>query len=115
MKIQLNNIRIRANHGCWPEEEIIGGDYIVDVSLEIDFSESAKTDDLSKTIDYVRVSEIIHEQMAKRAKLIETVCHRIHASLKKEFSQTEKIWVRVTKLAAPIPGQVESVSVEVED
>ncbi|MFN0033355.1 MAG: dihydroneopterin aldolase, partial [Flavobacteriales bacterium] len=65
--IKLNNIRIHANHGCWPEEEIIGGDYVVDVSLDLDFSEAAKTDDLSKTIDYVRVSEIAHEQMAIRA------------------------------------------------
>ncbi|MFN0032267.1 MAG: dihydroneopterin aldolase, partial [Flavobacteriales bacterium] len=89
--------------------------YVVDVSLDLDFSEAAKTDDLSKTIDYVRVSEIAHEQMAIRAKLIETVCHRIHHSLKVEFPQAEKILVRVTKLSAPIIGQVESVSVEVSD
>lgn len=111
--IQLNNIKIYAYHGCWPEEERIGGEYIVDVSLDIDFSEAAQKDDLSKTIDYVRVSEIVHHEMAIRAKLIETVCHRIHASLKMEFVAASKIWVRVTKVAAPIPGQVESVSVEV--
>ncbi len=111
--IKINNIAIRANHGCWPEEEVIGGDYIVDVALDVDFKAAAHGDDLSKTIDYVRVSEIVHEQMAIRAKLIETVCYKIHAALTAEFSSATNVWVRITKIAAPIPGQVESVSVEV--
>jgi dihydroneopterin aldolase len=111
--IKINSIAIRANHGCWPEEEVIGGDYIVDVALDVDFKAAADGDDLSKTIDYVRVSEIVHEQMAIRAKLIETVCYRIHTALIAEFSQTKSAWVRITKIAAPIPGQVQSVSVEV--
>jgi dihydroneopterin aldolase len=53
MKIQLNNIQIRAHHGCWKEEEVIGGDYRVDVWIEGAFEVSAETDDLEKTIDYV--------------------------------------------------------------
>jgi dihydroneopterin aldolase len=113
-KIHINQIRVRANHGCWEEEAIIGGDYIVDVSLGLDFSESAKEDDLSKTADYVVVKEIVYREMAVRSKLIETVAHRILNSIKTEIPLVDKAVVKLTKLNAPMGGQVESVSVEVE-
>ena len=113
-KIHINQIRVRANHGCWEEEAIIGGDYIVDVSLDLDFREAALGDDLSKTADYVVVKEIVYREMAVRSKLIETVAHRIMQHLKQELPFTTQVFVRVTKLNAPMGGQVESVSVEVE-
>jgi dihydroneopterin aldolase len=113
-RININQIRVWANHGCWEEEAIIGGDYIVDVSLELDFAKAAQHDDLDQTADYVVVKEIVYREMAVRAKLIETVAHRILSSIKKELPIVEHAFVRVTKLNAPMGGQVESVSVEVE-
>lgn len=110
--IRLNNIRIYAHHGCWPEEEIIGGEYSVDVAIDFDFARAAASDDLTKTIDYVRVNEIVHRQMAIRAKLLENVLKRIAEALRLEFTGAKKIFVRVTKFNAPMSGQVESVSVE---
>jgi 7,8-dihydroneopterin aldolase/epimerase/oxygenase len=112
--IRLNTIRVYAHHGCWDEEAVIGGDYTVDVALHLDFSEAAKNDDLTKTVDYVRVKEIVYEEMAVRAKLIENVLDRMIVRLKSEFEQCSKIWVRVTKINAPMGGEVESVSVEAE-
>lgn len=80
--------------------------------MDIDFSEASAEDDLSLTIDYVQVSSIVHEEMAIRSKLIETVADRVADRLRATFGRIEKVWVKITKLAAPIPGQVESVSVE---
>lgn len=112
-KINLNKIQVFAHHGCWPEEEIIGGEYHVDVSIDLDFLQAAAADDLSKTADYVVVKEIVYREMAIRAKLIETVAYRIHAALLQTIPQATKIWVRLTKVNAPMGGQVESVSVEI--
>lgn len=114
MKISLNNIQVRANHGCWEEEEIIGGDYIVDVHLWLDFSRTEQSDHLADTADYVQVKEIVYREMAIRSKLIETVAYRILRGILKEVPLVEKSWVRLTKINAPMGGQVESVSVEVE-
>jgi 7,8-dihydroneopterin aldolase/epimerase/oxygenase len=113
--IRLNNIRVYAYHGCWEEEAIVGGEYVVDVALYGDFTNAALIDDLSQTVDYVQVKELVYQQMAIRAKLIETVAFRIHSLLKDEFRWCEKVWVRITKLNAPMGGQVESVSVEIEN
>jgi dihydroneopterin aldolase len=44
--------------------------------------------------------------------LIESVGYRILNALKARFEEAESIRIKLTKVAAPIPGQVESVSIE---
>jgi dihydroneopterin aldolase len=114
MKIRLNDIRVHAFHGCWDEEAIVGGEYSVDICIDFDYTDAALADDLSQTIDYVRIKEIVYSEMAIRAKLIETVSLRILNVLKAEFPQADNRWVKITKINAPMGGQVQSVSVEIE-
>lgn len=110
-KILVEGIKLYAYHGCLEEEAKIGANYIVDVTLETDFTLAAKTDDLSKTIDYVIVYNIVKKQMSERSKLIEHVGLRIVNELKKEFSGLKKVEVKVTKLNPPMNGNVERVSI----
>ncbi len=111
MKINVNNIHVYAHHGCWEEEAIIGGEYIVDIAIDFDFTTAAIQDDLSGTIDYVLVKEIVYREMAIRSKLIEAVAKRIYDEIMKAAPTIESLQVRLTKLNAPMGGQVESVSV----
>ncbi len=113
--IKVHGIRTYSFHGCLPEETRIGCYYEVDVDLWCDFSESAKTDDLSKTIDYVGVNKIVEEQMAVPNKLIETVAYRIIHALKDEYSMLEKASIEIRKLNPPIEGDVKFVAVVVEE
>jgi dihydroneopterin aldolase len=113
-RITINNMRMHAYHGCWEEEAIIGGDYTVDVALTLDFSSAAAGDDLSQTADYVLVREIVYHEMAIRAKLIETVVHRIKDKLLEALPMVDSVWVRITKVNAPMGGQVDSVSVDLD-
>ena len=110
-KILIEGIKIYAYHGCLEEEGKIGCNYVVDVTLETDFTEAAKTDDLNKTIDYVVVYNIVKAQMAIRSKLIEQVGQRIVDELKKEFSTLKKVEVKVSKLNPPMNGDVRQVSI----
>lgn len=111
MKIIVEGIRLYAYHGCMDEEARIGGNYVVDVTIEADLSEAAKTDDLSKTIDYCEVYEIVKAEMAIRSKLIEPVAQRIIDNLKKKYTTIQYAEVKLTKLNPPINGDVEKVSV----
>ena len=113
-KIEVNNIKLYANHGCMEEESLIGGAYVVDVHLWLDFSRAAEEDKLSDTVDYVRVNQIVSEQMQERSKLIEHAGWRIHQALKSEFEQCERIRVKVTKIAPPINGDVDNVAIIIE-
>ena len=83
--IFVRDIKIYAYHGCLEEEELIGGNYIVDVKIYCDYSEAAKNDDLSKTVDYCEVYEIVKFQMKIRSKLIENAAQRIADSLKRKI------------------------------
>ena len=110
--IYVNDIEVYAYHGCLEEEEKIGGLYSVDVVFHTDVRLAAKHDDLTLTVDYVEVSKIVHEEMAIRAKLIETVGYRMLHALQNRYPDVEHIRLKLTKIAPPIPGKVKSVSIE---
>ena len=113
--IAVNGIKLYAFHGCLPEEERIGGHYLVDISLQTDFSEAAVTDELIKTIDYVDINKIVAEEMAIRSKLIEHVGQRIFIRIKKEVENVNKLRVKIIKISPPINGNVENVAIIIEE
>lgn len=113
--IEVNNIRLYAYHGCLEEEAKIGSNYRVDVSLETDFSEAVKTDDLTKTVDYVTLHEIVQAEMSKRSKLLEQVADRIIRSAKNACPGIQNIRVKIAKLCPPINGDVEEVAIIIEE
>jgi dihydroneopterin aldolase len=113
--INIEGINLYAYHGCLDEEAKIGGNYVVDIRMTTDFSEATERDDLDKTIDYCGVFEIVKTEMAIRNKLIETVGARIYKKLKSEFKTILTLHVKITKLLPPIDGDVEKVSIEIQD
>ena len=112
MIIRLHNIQVYAHHGCWAEETVIGGEYSVDITIHFDFLAAALADDLSQTVDYVLVKEIVYEEMRTPYKLIEAVAYKIKQRLQQEFPSATQHIVRITKHNAPMGGQVDAVRVE---
>ena len=113
--VRVIGIRSYAFHGCLKEETQIGGDFETDVVMQCDFEESAQTDDLTKTINYVDVNRIVVEEMAIRADLIETVGRRIVNRLKQEIPMIEKVEVTIHKINPPLNGDVKEVSITIKD
>ena len=113
--IEVNGIKLYAFHGCLPEEGRIGGHYLVDISLQTDFSEAAISDELIKTVDYVDINKIVKEEMAIRSKLIEHVGQRIFDRIKKEIKNVDKLRIKVIKICPPINGDVENVAIIIEE
>jgi dihydroneopterin aldolase len=114
-RIDLIGIKCYAYHGCLAEETKIGQEYVVDVSLWLDFSKAAQNDDLSKTIDYVEVNHIVEQQMAIPNKLIERVGQRIITELKQRFNQLNTCSVTIKKINPPINGNVDYVAICIEE
>ena len=109
--IKLKNIKVFAYHGCLEEEGKIGSDYSVDLKVKGDLSNSAKSDELADTIDYVHLNTIVKEEMALRSKLLESVAERINTRVLKEIIMVQKVKVSVSKINPPIGGNVAMVSV----
>ena len=110
-KIQVNNIKLYAYHGCIDEEAIIGSWYRVDVEVEADLVKSAKTDQLPDTVDYVHLNAVVKEEMAVRSKLLERVAYRILDRMLSELKAIDKAMVSIAKINPPIAGNVEEVAV----
>ncbi|MEO1258266.1 MAG: dihydroneopterin aldolase [Bacteroidota bacterium] len=112
--IALEGMRFRANHGVYWEEQIIGGDYIIDVFITTMISKASVADDIDKTINYETVYLICEAAMKKNSRLLENVADRIAMDIKFQFSFIKEMKVKVKKLNPPLGGRVESAWVEVD-
>jgi dihydroneopterin aldolase len=113
--IKLKNIRTFSYHGCLVEEGKIGSDYSVDLEVKTDLRKSCVSDDLLDTIDYVLLNQIVVEEMAIRSDLLEHVAHRIVIRVFNEAPAVSRIKIGVSKLNPPIGGDVEAVTIELEE
>ena len=110
--IKVRNIRLYAYHGCLDEEGKIGSEYRVDLAVKTDLSKSAKTDNLSDTVDYVHLNRIIKQEMSVRTKLLETVADKILTRIINEIPLVKKATVEVSKVNPPIGGNVALVTIK---
>jgi dihydroneopterin aldolase len=108
-KIQVNNIKLYANHGCLNEEALIGSWYRVDIEVDVDLTKSSISDDLEDTVDYVQLNHIVKEEMVIRSKLLEEVANRILDRFFLELKMIKSATVSVAKLNPPIGGNVQEV------
>jgi dihydroneopterin aldolase len=113
--IKLKNIRTFSYHGCLVEEGKIGSDYRVDLEIKTDLRRSSLSDDLKDTVDYVLLNQIVVEEMAIRSHLLEHVANRIITRIFAEIASVSRIIVAVSKLNPPIGGDVEAVTIEIEE
>jgi dihydroneopterin aldolase len=97
------------------EETVIGSNYRVDVAVSANLDKSSKTDDLKDTVDYVTLNSIVVDEMGIPCKLLETVAQRIIARFLNECAEVDWASVSVSKLNPPIGGDVEKVTVMLEE
>jgi dihydroneopterin aldolase len=113
--IKLKNIRTFSYHGCLIEEGKIGSDYSIDLEIRTNLKQSAVSDNLKDTVDYVHLNRIVVEEMAVRSNLLEHVAKRIIDRALLELETVSKIKVAVSKINPPIGGDVEAVTIEMEE
>ncbi len=114
-KVYLENCRFFAYHGVHEEEEVIGGEFSIDLCLTTDFYEAKDKDILSGTIDYSRVYAVLKEEMAIPSRLIEHVSGRILKRLFSDFSELKEVKLKLCKINPPIQGEIGSVCIEIQE
>ena len=113
--IKVENIRVFAHHGCLKEETKIGSDYRVGLEVKVNLKNSATTDNLKDTVDYVLLNKIVIEEMTIPSKLLETVAKRVLDRIFMESASVRKASVSVSKLNPPIGGDVEMVTIKMTE
>ncbi|MGY2767659.1 dihydroneopterin aldolase [Thermostichus sp. MS-CIW-26] len=112
-RLVLQGLVFHAYHGHCPEEAVLGGRFVVDVEMRLSLAEIQ--DDLSGTVDYAQVYEMVRQEVTgQRRRLIETLADQIAERLWQSYPQLEALTVRVHKPHAPLPGLFEDVYVEVD-
>ena len=113
--IELENMEFYAYHGHYEEEQKVGNRFRVDLRFEVDSAEASRTDELATTDSYLDVYQSVRRQMEIPSHLLEHVAGRIVEALRAEFPAVGALRLKVSKLDPPLGGQVEKVSLVVED
>jgi len=113
--IAIEGMKFYAFHGYYPQEQLIGGEFIVDIYLEVDYLSAAKNDELSETINYETVFRISKAEMSKKSKLIESVAQRILLKIKSFYGNLESLRIRISKMNPPLGSPVSRTYVELNE
>ena len=112
MKISLSNLDFYAFHGVLPQERIVGGSYLVDVALDVNVSAAAYNhDELTGTVNYATVYEIVKAEVQVPSKLLEHVVMRIARRLLDELPLVSCADISLTKVNPPMGASCKGASV----
>ena len=112
--IELENMEFQAFHGCYELERQVGNRFLVSVRIEAELGEAADSDRIERTINYLDVFETVREQMDIPSHSLEHVAGRIAGRIRERFPQSVRVRVKVSKMAPPLGGKIEKVSVTLE-
>ncbi|WP_316843571.1 dihydroneopterin aldolase [Pedobacter psychrodurus] len=102
--VALKDVKCFALHGYYPEEQLIGNHFVVD--LETEFTPRGFDDELAQTVNYEDLNNIILEEMKHTQKLLETVLNNIISRVIALHPFVDTVYVSMKKLNPPMPGQI---------
>jgi len=102
--VALKDVKCFALHGFYPEEQILGNHFVIDIETE--FTPQGFDDELNQTVNYEDLNSIILEEMKNTQKLLETVLNNIISKVIKLYPFVETVNVSMKKLNPPMPGQI---------
>ncbi len=110
-RIELRGLIVRGHHGVFEHERRDGQDFVVDITVWVDFVDAAASDDLADTLDYGALAHRAADIVAGPPRnLIETVAREIADDIMSD-ERVHAVEVAVHKPAAPIPLTFADVAV----
>lgn len=113
-RIVLQRMEFRALHGCYELERKVGNRFTVDLEITAELGNAAAEDDVRQTVNYLTAYELVRDQMRITQHTIERVTMNIIEALYAVFPQVRHVKCTVSKLAPPLGGKLEKVSVVFE-
>ena len=113
-KIEIKELEVFANHGVYPEENVLGQKFVISATLFTRTRLAGLTDELSASINYGEVSHMITDFTRKHTyKLLESLAENLAEMLLCSLSGLEKITLKIEKPWAPVGLPLKTVSVEI--
>lgn len=111
--ISLNDVRLYAFHGVMEQERRVGGEYSVSLRVHYNIGKAMETDEVTDTLNYAELLEVVKREMAKPSNLLEHVAGRIGQAVFSTFPLVEAMELTVTKLNPPMGADCAGASVHV--
>ena len=113
-KIEIKELEIFANHGVFPEENVLGQKFVISATLYTSTRAAGLTDDLTASIHYGEVSQMITRFVQEHTyKLLETVVENLARMLLLTLPSLQKVTLKIKKPWAPVGLPLKTVSVEI--
>ncbi len=112
--IELENMEFHSFHGCFEAERTVGNRFLVYMYIETEVDKPSLSDNVKDTVNYLSVYETIREQMERPSHILEHVCRRILEAVAQRFPQIAYARVKVSKMAPPLGGNIERVSLTLD-
>lgn len=113
-KMVLRRMEYYGYHGVFAEERKLGQRFYIDLELELDLQEAGITDDLTKTVNYAEIHELVKQIVEQKSfKLIEALAEHIASSVLDTYTSVDALTVKVTKPHPPFDIHFEGVTVEI--
>jgi dihydroneopterin aldolase len=108
--VSLHSIKVHAPHGLYPEENILGNDFEIDVDITLPTSKEHPL----PFVDYTLIQSIVESTFNQGWQLLEAFAQHIHTSIKINVPIAEKIRVAIRKMHPPLAGEVKYAQVVFE-
>jgi 7,8-dihydroneopterin aldolase/epimerase/oxygenase len=108
--IELNAATFFAFHGLYEEEKKTGGEFEVNLGVSY-IADVTVIDKIEQTVNYVKLYELVKQQMQVPTGVLETVAMRITEEIKGVFPQVNEITIKIEKKYPPIHNFSGSLSV----
>lgn len=102
--VALKEVKFYAKHGYYPEEQLTGSHFLVDV--EVTFFPQGDAENLDKTVNYEALNQILQEEMSHTQKLLETVVQNILQRLIAGYDFLKSVTVGIKKIRPPMLGEI---------
>jgi 7,8-dihydroneopterin aldolase/epimerase/oxygenase len=109
----LHNLRLHGRHGYYDHELERPQPFEVDIELLLNLQPAGIDDDLTKTIDYGRVYDVVRQVVESTSyRLLEALAEAISHEILAGFAVVE-VGVRIRKPAVQLGGTVDYAAVEI--
>jgi dihydroneopterin aldolase len=111
-RIFIKGLSLHAYHGVMPHEAKVGQSFTIDLELDVDLSDAARSDKVKDTVSYDKVVERASAAfLAQRYRLIEAAAGNVADAVLAGFPRVRAVAVTIHKPHAPIAANFDEVGV----
>jgi 7,8-dihydroneopterin aldolase/epimerase/oxygenase len=112
--VEIRGLRLLGIVGVLPEERDRAQPLEIDLDLHCDLSAAGDSDDLSDTVDYGSVCDVVAATVASsNPELLERLAELVASSVLEVDARVASVTVALRKLRPPVPHAVASTGVRV--